>query len=787
MGRIARICTTRLFEFLNSGTYVHLALRMDDSLQVRFVTIGEKRIKSKKRKGPFEPRSYIDADIVGAGRNRTCEFNWLTLAPLGTRRNSTAFKGQCLLVSVILGNLINRAREATATKAEKRQINYFLKNPAEPMSDQLAGLITWTITELRFHLNIVEPIKMGLCVQLASHFKSQIVIFNDQSPPSVVAIYPKEAQLSLKPIYLHLVKQKEENKYHVDVIKDVNMFYNTRGFACISCKFKTKYYRNLRHSCRNKLTESCFACHRTLLKNDTYVNEGIEKLFCDSQLKNNYGSQRCQACGVVFYSNSCRLAHTADFCLHKGFTCKKCEKFIFGLRSQDTIDAHVCRWHKMCRFCKEEMPAGHLHLCPWASPIPSKNLDNLAFVHFTYSSSNAQCSRCFDSANSNCELHPFGTEREIFPVLCNFLFEEGVHGKFSQIDLYDPMFLKKSELQEQALSFDYLPPSLKPELFKTRPTFAFKKPKRKDPQLESALVKLREKTNKNVTEAFLASILCSAYQNYCFVVTEGKAINQVIKAMVYNDIIPKRPLVKGAQAILLQVPYYGIRLVCLTQFLSGSCSDLIKQYDLTTEELFFPNLLPFDPQKVKQFSPGAPDFALYAEIMDSKKTQEQKRVYWNRIRDVPFNYLSALEEVAKREFYIKTMAALHFVKMSLEFQNQCCTFFGRPAHLKDDSLPIVPAFKYVSMSSFMKNTFRTFALEKDTLFIVKDQYGKRIAGSQPELEATEFLRCKEPNTWITEYSGSGGQKKFFINGKTSPLAIADAYNPQTKTALFVNG
>jgi hypothetical protein len=782
------ICTTRLFDFLNSGQHFHLQVRLEDAFQIRFVTIGEQHVKDRKNVGCYEPTRYVDEDVVQGGEPRTKRNNyWLTLTPRGTARNPAAFENQCLLVAVVLGNLLNSSREQGAkAAADAKLLKFFLQYPCKPMTAQLAGLVTWSVTELYHKLCIGDPIKLGICEKLAQYYDSQIVIFSDHSPPKVVATYPTKPNHKLKPIYLHLTKT-EEDRYHVNLIKNVVMFFNQKGFACIGCSFSTKRFDNLRHSCRNKLSESCFACHRTLRRVGSYVNSSILPLYCDSRLKNNYAMQKCKECGVKLFSESCRLAHTPSFCRRKGFTCNSCHKFVSQIRNPENQKAHTCSKYKRCKYCKEEMPTGLLHLCQYDSPATSKHLENLSICHMTYSTTNAQCIHCFDSVNKNCPRHPFGGDREIVPVLCHLLTEEDTHGEFTLTRIYDPMFKKETVTQDKALSFNYLLPELPRDLFKGKRTYGFKQPVGIDQDIELTLQKLREKKDKTVTESLLATICCSKFQNYCFVTTEGKAINSVIKAMVLNGLTPRRPLVKGAQAISLLIPYFGIKFVCLSQFLKGSCSDLIKQFNLDTEEIYFPQLLPLNEAALADSLPQAPAFDYYEEIMDSEEERAKKLSYWNQIKDLPFDYLVALEALAKRQLDILSLSALHYAKTCLMWQNKCYQFYGRPGHFKIDSLPVVHAFRYVSMPSFMKATFRTFALKKDTLFTVRDQYGKKTPSSRLETEATEFLRLKEEGQWITAYSGSEGQQKFFLPGQKHPFLIADAYNPLTKTVVFING
>ena len=158
-----------------------------------------------------------------------------------------------------------------------------------------------------------------------------------------------------------------------------------------------------------------------------------------------------------------------------------------------------------------------------------------------------------------------------------------------------------------------------------------------------------------------------------------------------------------------------------------------------------------------------------------------KRKYFDEVKGNTFNFLESLEAVAKRELEIFSLAGLHFAKMSLKFQSQCREFF------KKDSLNVLLAFHYPSLPSFVKATFRTYALSDGILYNVKGEYGERVASSVMELKLTEFLRNEMPTQWITNWSNSAGQQKFWKPGDVKSFCTADAYDPVTKTCLFVNG
>jgi G:T-mismatch repair DNA endonuclease (very short patch repair protein) len=213
-------------------------------------------------------------------------------------------------------------------------------------------------------------------------------------------------------------------------------------------------------------------------------------------------------------------------------------------------------------------------------------------------------------------------------------------------------------------------------------------------------------------------------------------------------------------------------------------ADYRKQFNLTTEVKFFPHGL---SSSVNLKLPKAPEFQLYHSPADTRTIRMEKYKFWTSIKDLPFCYVDALEKCADSELEICSLAGLNFARASMSFQEQCLLHFGKPVFYKNDCLPVVSAFKFNSLPNFVKTTFRTFALPRNVLYSIRDQYGGVQPASILEHEVTEFLRFKEPRMWTTLYSSARGQRKFFRPGEKKPFLIADAYNERTKTCFLFNG
>ena len=827
----------------------------ENSVTILLQVISEPHVNSRIRRaantidndtglpGTYDPIRYSDEPVQGSKRKadkldndqaippkklkRYCRFNWLTPTPRGYKGFPDIFADLCLIVSCTLGKLYNEAHEEGTSelvpsgKGKKaltvrgkrvRSIQVYFEFPRAEMTQRVGQIVNAEIQELyRLKPEVQKrPNFLGDCSVIADVFKSQIIIYSSDIPPKLVALYPNKPDISLPPIFLYRTRSttKGSSTSHLELIKDIVMFYNTRGFSCIGCPYETKRFKRSRHHCKAKATRCCFVCNKILLKPDSYTNLKTIGLFCDSEIRRTYNLPNCPRCKLKFFSKKCQQSHNLDFCKEKGFTCeKKCRKFIRSVRTQQVLDAHKCTNKKPCQFCREPKLPGKFHVCPWALPKKHNELDNLAFLHITFGAS---------ETDSN-EL------AGICPLLVAILFEDQQHCQFSRKTIFDSRLKTDVHDSEKCFEFNYFPYNLISKfdmnLNHKRTLTKFSHPKARDIAFEESLNTLRHKSDKTVLEKFICLVMCEAFRNFTFVTTDISAINCLIRSMASNNLIRNHITIRGSQATSFYVPCLSIKFICLAKFLQGSTTDFITQFDMNVKPVFVPRI-PDDvlarlgqtgqqlglPLSLDFNLPKAPSFEHYKNVTDSKQTQEAKMQYWNSIKDEPFSYVSCLENASDAALDICGYAGLQFVKVSMIFQHECLKFYDRPAHIPENSTSLlaVPPFKFISLTSFVMASFRTFAKETisikvgddinevsrsaDELFCsVIGQYGCRLPSSEFELEATEFLRFKQPKAWRTQWSNWNGQKKFYHVGDKYPFAVADAYNEATKTCFFFNG
>lgn len=464
------------------------------------------------------------------------------------------------------------------------------------------------------------------------------------------------------------------------------------------------------------------------------------------------------------------------------YKCKTCQTCHRGNASNDNLP--MCKLaSQMCFSCYQPRLSTKLHLCPWKIPKPSKYLNNLAFFHFQYFSVVEECLACL---SASCQEHPFSPHTDLTPILASVLYEDEKHELFSLRHFYHPKFNKGVSSMKHCLQFNYLPKGhgLSNTLSSQKKVAAFNKTRAANKHFTKSLERLKNKSDKSVAEQFLVEVFCESYRNFTFVSTESKAIDYLVRALVEIGAKPDI-IVKGNQVILLNDNYFDIRFICINKFLNGNANELNSTFGLKKEMSYLPTVDCFKAAEVTEMA--CPHFDNFRDITDTKGKINEKRQYWEKIKDEPYNYLQSLESFAYTNLQIYALAGLHFTKISMDFQSKCHLNFQTPKLMTKDCVPVVSAFMFASTPAFVKSTFRMFALPENTLYSVKGEYGKKKGISQIEHEAVEYLRHKQPKQWVTSYSSSKGQKKFFKLGEKREFLIADAYNPISKTCFLFCG
>jgi hypothetical protein len=745
-----------------------------------------------ERRAPIDNQAFLQH--VGAGVKEKHR-GWKLPTPEGYRSKEGFFKDQCLLVSLVLARLWERVLKNQERGDDHKWLKFYFRLPGRGLGKKGGEKVAEEIELLKqtLHLSDAGPYPLSICEHVAALWQCQIVIYDMVSPPTINSIYPRPFSNSKPTIYL-LLSDTLPGISHVEVIKNLPIFFNVLGFVCLSegCNVKTKDYYNFRHQCRVKNFESCFVCHRTLRNADTYTNVHTEQLFCDSKTSKGDFTEHCPNCNLVIGSLSCKQAHLKrGFCSRKGWQCPICKKIMTGLQKRVRSD-HVCHAKPKCKVCFEEKEDEN-HLCNLNWPRLIKRFDNLGFVHFLASSSAATCVNCFKSESDGekpCSVHSLGPEKEQVPIVCTFSFEQGKRGHFSSSTFFDPLMNIADCHRPDYLAFNYIPfhasfASESSHLSKEKKTYNFNKPRRKDLFFEAQMLKLKEKKEtKTVAEIFITKVLCEEFRNFCFLCASFETMTYVLRALLQHCVPVGSVLRRGTMLIKFVVIPLDITFLCSKQFLKANISEMINLFDIKLSQIFSPSSFSLLDVPISNVLPSVNDFfSLFDKNVEVKKKIE----FYDQVKSLPFSLKDSLRQCCQSELDITTLGLLKFLKMAFELQVKCLDNFGPPAFSKAGFLSVLHPFSFCSLSGYTYEVFRLFALEPNKLKIVANEFGTKSRASFQEMLACEFLRWKEPGQWQTEHSSNLGQKKILCKSTGKVVAIADAYNAVTKSCYFFMG
>lgn len=794
-----------MWDWLKGG-YLAFELKANDSLQFFFKVLSISHLREKlgldenfivnkisdnvrahRRRIFPEGAENVGANIKHA--RKSCKY--LLATPRGFKKNELAFDQECLLVSLILARENNYLLENRLTSQDKSSLSlqHYLKHSESGALSQMAGRnLLHKLNKLKCTLGLSDscaPRDIQLCARVAALWQIQIVLFSSHTPPLVEMMFPSQFDLSLPPIFLLQTSEINSDCSHFDVIRNIKTFYNVRGFACVggSCKYRSLRYRKSRHLCRSINCKACPCCHRTLKSKDTYVNKHLMTLYCDSAMCLDL-NERCQDCNMLLLTKSCRQAHAGYFCRAKGKWCSECNRHVFP--------NHVCE--RRCRNCWKVKDSEHQ--CEVARPPQLELLPNVAFVSFESASCNARCLSCYGLQKKEhdntlvCNNH-LDHAVETKPICASVLYEDGCKELLSRVTFFDGDIERKEE--KFVLKFSYLDhekvdASMK-ALSRDRRSGRYGRPRGgKNLGVEENLAALSEMKNKSPVEQLLLFFLRPEFCNYTFVVSDYDGMTYLLRAITDCNFIPQGALNKGNRTVHFSTEF-DIRFVCSAQYIGGSILQKIKHFGLEVSLTYFPALL-WQQFRRDRFATldHIPSFECFVDLADSKDIWQEKQRHWELWHQTAnkWNPIEQLHQTSASHLDVLALSCLNFLKDSIKHQYDCLQQFGVPLHLKKGRLGILHPFSPFngSLSSFMFDTFRHFAMKSETIYAIDHEYGRKMKTSRGELETTEMLRFFD-RSWQTAYSSSKGQRCFKFENKI--VCVPDAYNAERKVAFFFNG
>jgi hypothetical protein len=231
---------------------------------------------------------------------------------------------------------------------------------------------------------------------------------------------------------------------------------------------------------------------------------------------------------------------------------------------------------------------------------------------------------------------------------------------------------------------------------------------RKDAYFEQRLRNLNEKEQKTVVESLLSKIISPAFQNFTFIASVQSPLQHILRCLIENNFSISPALILKANSIMLiPVPQYNISFISLTHFLEGGFYDHKLQFGLSQELKYFPvglSHLHFSEMNL----PTAPDIEAYIDMSDSEQIISDKRRYHAKISEEPWNFKSALRDVALAELTVHVETSIALLKASFSLQLECLEVFGQSDLLEPKHMPFLHLFHYVSIGSYIHQTFRLY-------------------------------------------------------------------------------
>lgn len=737
-----------------------------------------------------------DAPPAASARDKPRK-TFLLRAPVGTTEDPVAFKNSCLLVSLVLGKW--NALTDSLTRSQKSFINY----PWRSLNASL--LLTKTALGERLQLEINQLAsdlgisrqgphlnRNTIIEQTAALWKCQIFVWVESHPAEVNFVSPKKWDFSLPQINILLTMKGElEANDHVDIIRNVTLFWRRNGLLCPACSKPARNFRNVRHKC--SVIESCFACHKFVKTGKLNILEANKHLFCDAEDRNvsRDFKQACLKCQTGFYSENCKLSHNASICLSKGYFCPLCKTFRKGIPAK-VKERHKCHSGTICRECWTNQDKNHQ--CKWSPPRLPIEFVNLGFIHFKTTSSQSRCADCFQAEvdkekESLCPLHKeLGTEKGEEVMFCAASVEDGQRQQFNTFCLQHPKFDKPNFTGKTEVE-PYLPTLLRKDMTKLhlkRPLGRYGRPVPRCPLQARNLAILRKKQNKTVVENLIAKLVGDQFMNYTFVLSTESHLQHLVTALVINNIIINDIIYKGSTVLMIPIAQFGIKFISMSSFVDASFSDLKKQFCLDQ----LPR--PFLPQALNNellfgtTHSHAPPLSYYLDTTDTRDVDLEKRTYYKTIQDEPFSFQDCVENVCLAELSIHLKACISLLKASFTFQDECYRVFGRPDLLTDKNAERLHMFDYISLGSFIHTCFRLYSLgSNNPLYSVMPEPTYNC--SKPELEYLAYLHHRFPGEYISALSSNDGPRRITKPGM--PTVIPDAFGRlnQRGRLHFFNG
>ncbi len=625
----------------------------------------------------------------------------------------------------------------------------------------LARELFSSLTEKGNSLNILVDFLQEKLVKVETNksikCECQVTVFSSETG-GVIERYPQYFDDSCRQLWLY-GKIYESKIVYEGVISNISTFSQSSRFGTF-CFYCQKYFsgKGSKHRCRKR--QSCFSCHRPLLKPDTYVNQININLFCNSKLEPKL-AKICLKCNLTYYSTTCEKIHFEKVC-RWGWFCLKCKQYTFRskyFKTRESIqEKHNCLM-TFCIFCGEQYVKNEkkTHLCRLFKLKPSETYTKLAFLQMSFRGSNAAwCSNC--TTSSSC-LFCMDNIRDEIPNLGVLLLENKPGHfdsyTFADIDLYDYVSVQKREFIYSHFE------NLQPQSVSMASSTGFQ-PK-------------KVKVNKNifayengVMGQILNFILQKDFSNITLVIncSDSSEPYFFISELLKKGLGPK-VLKHDNRILLVECQEIGLRIIDSQNYITMSLNKLSK--DLAQELIFFPRK--WNKKSCYNYVGQIPSLNDFLVFDDTSAQVQDKRNYVANFHGT-WNLKETLRAHTKQKVEFTAQAVLDFICSSFEMQKNLHFQFSQKSHILHP----------------LKRPLLTFAGFAYNLFLIMSQADIRMVkkpieynSSKGEVELAQFLEYVHQRTLEHAWSPYGQTKQFL------PVSIPDIYDKKMQTLFYYNG
>jgi hypothetical protein len=591
------------------------------------------------------------------------------------------------------------------------------------------NLMLSEISNLRskFALKSHGPYDISVLGRIAAAFNVQInVIKNTQEHMPGFERFPEMFDSSRKQIFLLQVS----TNHIVPVVDICKLFRSNQKYICLIC---TKSFRQrYKHSCSEKEFQ-CQLCFCPFSDANTLAQSNLFFDYCDSKIKAavNYS---CDKCNATFLSQVCFDNHKKLVCKNKRTMCTKCRQTFRG--------RHFCNPgnQTFCSNCDVFFTDEQTHFCKMAKQKASTFWPQLIFFDFT-----------FFNPNVNPKI-----------ISCCIWVETSV-GVFDQFYFTD----YSSELVDTT-EFCY-------DLFQKKPKAKKVYKKNVSHETKSLIQKLRQQLKqKTCKQKFLEFILDHPDSVFLSSNEANQNMSIVLELLTKANLIPH--LVKNNNSfILMKLKSHNITFLNVSNFFSGTKSDLASMINYTKSLIFFPLF----SQSLDSCRNNFPNADQFLHWLDSEEMVQKKLQFYSFLNPHDWSFDLALKHYTIQQTEIVALSCLNFLAETFCFQNKLLKHLKRETDLLlfpfSLTTPTLASYSYALLQYMYLNC-------EDLISSPNDNICRPDHVSRSEHEFVTFMSFRHPEKqFIHAFSRPSGQKKFGSKYRV------DLYSPKDKVVYQFEG